>query len=203
MTKTRDGTGKENRKVKPRLYGNRTEHDPLKLYKVYIERRPEKDMNPDSPFYLTCFPWNKIDSGIWYFPRPMGQNMLANIMPMAAAECGIHGVRKSTIKTFRKAAGVARDKVKHVTGHKRTHSIEAYDDGLSNDEQCDYSDVLTGAKSYVVPVAKSSVTTCNTKELVKPSSTITKESDHHDHGTNNYNTAISTPLVPFCIKCVR
>jgi len=71
-----------------------------------------------------------------------------------------------------------------------------YDDGLSDDEQCDYSDVLTGAKSSVVPVAKSSVTTCNTKELVKPSSTITKESDHHDHGTNNYNTAISTPLLP-------
>ena len=172
MTKTRDG--KENRKVKPRLYGNRTEHDPLKLYTVYIERRPEKAMNQDSPFYLTCIPWNQIDYGICYFPRPMGQNTLANIMSMAAAECGIdrrtnHSVRKSTIKTFRKAAGVARDKVKHVRGHKRTHSIEA----------------LTGAKSSVVPVAKSSVTTCNTKELVKPSSTITKESEHHDHGTNN------------------
>ena len=43
MTKTRDGTGKENnRKVKPRLYGNRTERDPLELYKVYLERCPEK-----------------------------------------------------------------------------------------------------------------------------------------------------------------
>jgi hypothetical protein len=31
MTKTRDGTGKENRKVKPRLYGNGTERDPLEL----------------------------------------------------------------------------------------------------------------------------------------------------------------------------
>lgn len=103
-------------------------------------------MNPDSPFYLTCIQWNQIYSGIWYFPRPMGPNRLANIMPMAAAERGIdrrtyHSVRKSTIKTFRKAAGVATDKVKHVTGHKRTHSIDAYDDGLSDDEQCDHSDV--------------------------------------------------------------
>jgi len=35
-----------------------TERDPLELYKVYIERRPEKAMDPDSPFYLTCIPWN-------------------------------------------------------------------------------------------------------------------------------------------------
>jgi hypothetical protein len=64
MTKTRDGTGKENRKVKPRLYGNGTERDPLELYKIYLERRPEKEMNPDSPFYLMCIPWTQIDSDI-------------------------------------------------------------------------------------------------------------------------------------------
>ena len=45
-----------------------------------------------------------------------------------------HSIRKSTIKTLCKA-GVARDKVKNVTGHKSTHSIEAYDDRLSDDEQ--------------------------------------------------------------------
>ena len=89
MTKTQDGTGKENRKVKPRLYGNGTERDPLELYKIYLERRPEKAMNPVSSFYLTCIPWTQIDSGIWYFPRPMGQNTLGNLMPMAAEECGM------------------------------------------------------------------------------------------------------------------
>jgi hypothetical protein len=191
MTKTRDGTGKENRKVKPRLYGNGTKRDPLELYKIYSERRPEKAMNPDSPFYLTCIPWTRIDSGIWYFPRPTEQNTLGNIMPMAAEECGMdrktnHSVRKTTIKTLRKA-GVARDKIKHVTGHKSATSIEAYDDVLSDDEQCDYSDVLTGAKSSIVPVTKQS------NELVsKKSSTITKEPNI---GTNNFNTAISTPSV--------
>ena len=46
MTETWDGTGKDNRKVKPRLYGNGTERDPLELYKMYLERRPEKAMNP-------------------------------------------------------------------------------------------------------------------------------------------------------------
>ena len=64
MTKMQDGTGKENRKVKPRLYGNGTERDPLELYKIYLERRPEKEMNPDSPFYLMCVPWTQIDSDI-------------------------------------------------------------------------------------------------------------------------------------------
>lgn len=35
-------------------------------------------------------------------------------------------------KTLRKA-GVPRDKVKHISGHKSTSSIEAYDDDLSDD----------------------------------------------------------------------
>jgi hypothetical protein len=46
----------------------------------------------------------------------MGQNTLGNLMPMAAEECGMdrktnHSVRKTTIKTLRKA-GVASDKIK-------------------------------------------------------------------------------------------
>ena len=113
--------------MKPRLYGNGTERDPLELYKKYLERRPEKAMNSDSPFYLTCIPWTQIDSGIWYFPRPMGQNTLGNLMPMAAEECGMdrktnHSVRETTIKTLRKA-GVARDKIKHVY---RTQKYDLY-----------------------------------------------------------------------------
>jgi hypothetical protein len=69
--------------------GSGKERDPLELYKIYLECRPEKAMNPDSPFYLTCIPWTQIDSGIWYFPRPMGRNTLGNIMPMATEECGM------------------------------------------------------------------------------------------------------------------
>jgi hypothetical protein len=59
-------------------------------------------------------------------------------------------------KGFEVLGFVTRDKIKHVTGHKSTTSIEAYDDRLSDDEQCDYSDVLTGAKSSIVPVTKQS-----------------------------------------------
>ena len=64
----------------------------------------------------------------------MGDNLLANLMPMAVKEAGLdrktnHSVRKTTIKTLRKA-GVPRDKIKHITGHKSTSSIEAYDHGL-------------------------------------------------------------------------
>jgi hypothetical protein len=80
-----------------------------------------------SPFYLTCIPWTQIDSGIWYFPRPTGQNTLENLMPMAAEECSMdrktnHSVHKTTIKTLRKA-GVARNKIKHVY---RTQKYDLY-----------------------------------------------------------------------------
>lgn len=86
----------------------------------------------------------------------MGENTLANLMPMTAKEAGLdrktnHSVRKTTIKTLRQA-GVPRDKIKHISGHKSTSSIDAYDDDLSDDEQRDYLDALTGVKSSIVPL---------------------------------------------------
>ena len=77
----------------------------------------------------------------------MGENYLGKLMSMAAMECGIdhkinHNVRKTCVKTVRKA-GIARDKIKHITGLKSTHTLESYDDGLSDDEQVMMSDILT------------------------------------------------------------
>lgn len=160
LTKTRDGTGKENmRKVKPRLYATETDRDPVELYKTFIKRRPMQVNSPNSPFYLTCIPESRIPPGadIWFYPKPMGENYLGKLMSMAAKECGIehktnHSVRKTCVKTLRKA-GVARDKIKHITGHKSTHTLESYDDGLSDDEQIMMSDILTGkdeAKPYAL-----------------------------------------------------
>ena len=126
----------------------------------------------------------------------MGHNTLANLMSMAAEECGLerktnHCVQ-NTIKTLRKA-GVARDKVKHITGHKSTSSIEAYDDCLSDDEQCQYSDVFTGTKSTIAPVVPTRQVQ-NELVLAKPS-TITREPTEQNCGFNNFNTAISTPVL--------
>ena len=58
-------------------------------------------------------------------------------MPIPAEECGMgrktnHSDRKSCVQALRKAR-VARDKIKHVTGHKSILSIKAYDDKLSDD----------------------------------------------------------------------
>ena len=114
VTKTRDGTGKENnRKVKPRLYATDSDRDPVKLYKKYIEKREDASKTPDFPFYLTCIPVNRLDSDIWYYSRPMGKNTIGQLMPVAAKECGLgrktnHSVCKSCVQSLRKA-GVARD----------------------------------------------------------------------------------------------
>ncbi|CAG2203549.1 unnamed protein product [Mytilus edulis] len=92
-------------------------------------------MEPESPFYLTCIPMERVESMIWYYARPMGENTLANLMPMAAKEAGMDRV--------------PRDKIKHISGRKSTSSIEAYDDDLSDNEQREYSHVLTGVKSSI------------------------------------------------------
>jgi cytochrome c peroxidase len=52
----------------------------------------------------------------------------------------VWGPLLSQIEMGNPAEGYVIDKIKHVTGHKSTTSIEAYDDRLSDDEQCDYSD---------------------------------------------------------------
>ena len=44
-------------------------------------------------------------------------------------------------------AGVARDKIKHVTGHKSTLSIKSCDDGLSDNEQIEFSDIPPNTRS--------------------------------------------------------
>ncbi|CAC5365256.1 unnamed protein product [Mytilus coruscus] len=163
LTKIRDGTkGKENRKVKPSMYENKSDRCPIRLFKAYLLRLPENVMEPESPFYLTCIPMERVESMIWFYAMPMGEKTLANLMPMAAKEAGLdrktnHSVRKTTIKTLRKA-GVHRDKIKHISGHKRTSSIEAYDD-----ERREYSDVLTGVKSSLGPsvTENESDNTCN------------------------------------------
>ena len=74
-----------------------------------------------------------------FISKPMGGKYPGKLMSMAAMECGIdhktdHSVRKTCDKTLRKA-GVARNKIKHITGYKSTHTLASYDDGLSDDEQ--------------------------------------------------------------------
>ena len=178
LTKTRDGTGKENlRNVKPRLYATCTQRDPVNLYKTFLKRRPMQVSTPHIPFYLTCIPESRMspDADIWFYPKPMGENYLGKLMSLAAMECGIdhntnHSVRKTCVKTLRKA-GIARDKIKHITGHKSTHTLESYDDGLSDDEQVMMSDILTrkdANKSFAVgaPV-----------QANKPADTIPVEND--------------------------
>ncbi|CAC5383310.1 unnamed protein product [Mytilus coruscus] len=127
LTNTRDGTkGKENRKVKPRMYENKSDRCPIQLFKAHLLRRPENAMEPESPFYLTCIPIEKrVESIIWFYARPMRENTLANLMPMAAKEAGLD--------------------------RKTNHSVRLYDDDLSDDEQREYSDVLTSVKSSLGP----------------------------------------------------
>jgi hypothetical protein len=163
-------------KLKPRSYENKSERCSIRLFKGYLLRRPENAIESESSFYLTCIPMERVDYMIWFYPRSMGENTLANLMPMAAKEAGLdrktnHSVRKTTIKTLRKAS-VPRDKIKHISGHKSTSSIEAYDDDLSDDEQRDYLDILTGVKSSIVPLVtadKSDNKCINTTEKVDTS----------------------------------
>jgi hypothetical protein len=105
ITKTRDGTGKsDTRDSTPRLYSTGNERNPVDVYKTFLHRRPVVP-GAEKPFYLTCMPIDRIDSDVWYYPRPMGKNTLGQLMSMAASESRLerktnHSVRKSIVKHF-------------------------------------------------------------------------------------------------------
>ena len=53
QTKTRTGADTSNvRKVTPKMFSTGTERDPVAVYKIYREKRPENMLDADAPFYL-------------------------------------------------------------------------------------------------------------------------------------------------------
>lgn len=107
LTKTRDGTkGKENRgKVKPRLYDNKSDRCSIRLYKAYLARRLEKAMDPESSFYLTCIPMERVDSIIWFYPRPNGSWIRQKTQSQREENYN------------KNKTSVHRDKIKHISDH--------------------------------------------------------------------------------------
>ena len=56
QTKSRQGDTRNVRPVKPRMYENKeipAERNPVNVYKLYRDKRPQSMMEPDTQFYLT------------------------------------------------------------------------------------------------------------------------------------------------------
>lgn len=130
-TKTRTGLTSDSRPFNPKMFQDvaHPERCPVKIYKEFIQHRPVKMNEPDSPFYLGVKP--KPADDVWFICAPLGHNTLSGIMKSMAAAAGLKG--RKTNHSLRHTAcnrllnsGVAPVVVAQLSGHKNIDSLRNY-----------------------------------------------------------------------------
>ena len=114
------------------MYENKTvssERNPVFLYNLYKNKRPEETLVDEAPFYLSI---NHVSSEKlalpqtkWFKPQPMGVNKLNSLMKDCASAAGIgankritnHSARKTLVQTLQDN-NVPPTQIVQVTGHK-------------------------------------------------------------------------------------
>ena len=141
-SKTRQGLDGGHRRVfDPKAFATGTNRCPVQHYKVFESHRPEKAKDPELPFFLAVnLNWRQSQNAIWYKSSPLGKNQIGNFLSKAARSAGLqlknkkvanHSVRKSSIFRFLDA-GVPKNFVTQLSGHKNIRSLTAYKSASSS-----------------------------------------------------------------------
>ncbi|XP_053376908.1 uncharacterized protein KIAA1958-like [Mercenaria mercenaria] len=151
QTKTRSGSNpRDIRGTKPKAYATAdAQRDPVHLYKLYSQKRPDEMCKPDSPFFLTP---NDKPQRCWFKKTPLGINKLYNIMRDMKAEAGIenpritpYSSRKHLVQTLNDA-GVPANQIMQISGHKNVNSINNYSK-INNDQSRNISKILSNQRN--------------------------------------------------------
>ncbi|CAH3149708.1 unnamed protein product, partial [Porites lobata] len=126
-TKTcQGGLRKKRRVVQPKMFATGGQRCPVKLFKTFLERRPE-EMRNSGPFYLALNERPKTQ--VWYKRQRMGVNSINSFMKNMASQADIqgkkltnHSARKTLVKKL-KAANQPRSAIIGVTGHTNERSL--------------------------------------------------------------------------------
>ena len=111
QTKTRTGSDcRDVRAMPPKMFAtDGSEIDPVVVYKLYAQKRPEKMTEDDSPFYLAVsnLKAESLQTKEWFKANPVGINKLNCLMKTMAQKAGInndrlrnHSGRKTMIQTL-------------------------------------------------------------------------------------------------------
>lgn len=195
-SKTMDGTKRDDyRPVRPKIFAtDETEFDPIRLFKLFISKRPTEACAENSPMYLTPITdakFQKQPDGPWYLKTAMGKNTLGCLMKEACKKSGVtgkktnHSIRKRTIDDLF-AAGVPAAKIALITGHKSTESLQHYTKTIGQKEHEDISNNLA-IKSGTSTATSSTALTSTSSSLSSTSSTITisQQSEQINHDTSH------------------
>ena len=159
QTKTR--TGADHRDVRPfapKMFStDGSEKDPVAVYKLFVQKRPEKMKHPDAPFYIAV---NNVSmkskpsnsEKCWFKCNAVGTNKLGGLMKEISKKAGLqndklrnHSARKTMIQTLSEN-NVPPTQIAQLSGHKNLKSIENYSH-LSTKQQMHMSNVLANISS--------------------------------------------------------
>ena len=137
QTKTRTGSDcRDIRAMAPKMFAtDGSEKDPIVVYKLYAQKRPEKMNEDDSPFYLAVnnnLKAESLQTKEWFKAGPVGINKLNGLMKTMAQKAGInnerlrnHSGRKTMIQTLSEN-DIPPTHITQLSGHKNLKSIENY-----------------------------------------------------------------------------
>ena len=137
QTKTRTGAEPRNvRAVKPKAFvapNGPPERDPVAVYKIYSEKRPDAMNKPDAPYYLRInYTKSPSSNKLWFKSSAMGQNKLNSLMKTMAEKGGLsskrltnHSARKRMIQKLNDS-DIPPSHIMQFSGHSNVQSINKY-----------------------------------------------------------------------------
>jgi hypothetical protein len=145
QTKTRTGENpRDVRKVTPKMYAiptNPPEKDPVFVYKVYAEKRPNEVNTDEAPFYLAVNHCKRVSSDkSWFKKNALGVNKLNSLMKTMAEKAGLgpnisnHSGRKTMMQTLTNNDIPPTDIVQ-LSGHKNLQSVTNYSTVTQNQQK--------------------------------------------------------------------
>lgn len=164
QTKTRTGANLSDvREVAPKIFECQGDRNPIEVYEVYAEKRPESMCGNDDPFYLAprTIPVSDPRSTQWFLRQKVGMKKLSSFMKTMKEKGELdgnkrltnHSARKYLVQKLRENNVEAND-ICHISGHKNVQSIENYSH-ISENKQRQISNLLSdtsGSGRQLVPV---------------------------------------------------
>ena len=158
QTKTRTGENvSDTRKVKPKIFPNKTARDPIAVYKKHAELMPTNYNFAEAPFYLAprTIPVSN-DSDQWFLRQRIGMNKLSSLMKSMCDKAKItnrkltnHSARKLLVQKLRDN-NIPPTEIMQITGHKNIQSVLNYSSiSLENQKRCSNILANTNGDTYL------------------------------------------------------
>jgi site-specific recombinase XerD len=195
QTKTRTGENpRDVRKVTPKMYAiptNPPEKDPVFVYKVYAEKRPNEVNTDEAPFYLAVNHCKRVSSDkSWFKKNALGVNKLNSLMKTMAEKAGLgpnisnHSGRKTMMQTLTNNDIPPTDIVQ-LSGHKNLQSVTNYSTVTQNQQKRmsqALANLATGEKS------SSESSTCTSS--IKSTPEIEQQQQQQQHAMALFSGAV-------------